>query len=386
MRCHASTPRDGWRQKADELGFTFHSPGGEVYWDENRHYSFTLQQIEADIEAPTAELHALCLEVVARVVRSDELMRRLAIPANAWDVIARSWARHDRSLYGRFDFSYDGRGPAKLLEYNADTPTSLFEASVFQWLWLEDLKAAGQMPADADQFNSIHERLIAAFKRYELHTRIHFASVADNPEDEGTCAYLADCARTAGLVTDELAMLDIRRGRDGHFEDVAGRPIERLFKLYPWEWMFAEDFASALAGSSTRFIEPPWKAILSNKGLMVLLWELAPGHPNLLRSYFEAEPRVAALGGSYVRKPLFSREGANVTVISRNDVIEQASGLYGHEGHIRQELAPLPCFEGRHAVVGSWVVADEPAGLGVRDDAGPITRNGSRFVPHIIAG
>jgi glutathionylspermidine synthase len=37
-------------------------------------------------------------------------------------------------LYGRFDLAYRGDGPPKLLEYNADTPTALFEAAVVQWI------------------------------------------------------------------------------------------------------------------------------------------------------------------------------------------------------------------------------------------------------------
>lgn len=385
MRCLPSTPRDAWRERADDLGFTFHSPGGEIYWDESRYYSFTLRQVEHDLEAPTAELHALCLDVVASAVKSEQMMRRLAIPRSAWDVIAASWARHDRSLYGRFDFSYDGRGPAKLLEYNADTPTSLFEASVFQWGWLDDLKAAGTFSAQVDQFNSIHERLVAAFARLTPNSHVHFAAVGGAPEDEGTVAYLAHCAREAGLQTHELAMLDIQVGRDRQFYDPGQRPIDRLFKLYPWEWMFGEAYASILSGCATRFIEPPWKAVLSNKGLMALLWEAAPEHPNLLRCYFEAEPRAAALGATYVRKPLFSREGANVTLANGRSPAVTMPGHYGQEGHIRQALAPLPVFDGRHAVIGSWIVADQPAGIGVRDDDGPITTNGARFVPHVIA-
>ena len=60
---------------------------------------------------------------------------------------------------------FDGTGPAKLLEYNADTPTSMFEAAVFQWTWLEQAIERNIIPKRADQFNSIHERLIEAWKK-----------------------------------------------------------------------------------------------------------------------------------------------------------------------------------------------------------------------------
>ena len=64
-----------------------------------------------------------------------------------------------------------------------------------------------------------------------------------------------------------------------------------MFKLYPWEWLFREDFGASLAGSPTRWLEPPWKAILSNKGILPLLWAMFPRHPNLLPAFFEDDPR-----------------------------------------------------------------------------------------------
>lgn len=56
-------------------------------------------------------------------------------------------------------------------------------------------------------------------------------------------------------------------------------------------------------------MEPLWKSILSNKGLMPLLWRFFPGHPNLLASWFDGEKPQIAAGESYVRKPIYSREG-----------------------------------------------------------------------------
>ena len=130
-----------------------------------------------------------------------------------------------------------------------------------------------------------------------------------------------------------------------------------------------------------RLVEPAWKMLLSNKALLVLLWELNYGHPNLLPSYVD-ETRFA---GEYARKPLLSREGSNVTLRNRFTAVEQP-GEYGEEGYVYQGLAPLPQFEGPQGpvfpVVGSWIVGEEPAGMGIREDDSPITRNSSRFVPH----
>lgn len=379
--------RPGWDAKAEALGFTWRHLDGARYWDERAYYAFTLAEIEAGIEAPAAELHAMCLDLVDEVTKSEELMARLAIPEASRDDVAESWARRDPSLYGRFDFAYDGSGPAKLFEYNADTPTSIYESAAFQWIWLEDLIAAGGLPDDADQFNSLHEKLEARFRAiFPGGGFVHFAADADSIEDRQTVKYLEDIAAQAGIEPRFVPIGEIGLDADGRFVDQDSYIIQALFKLYPWEEMFREDYAANVAGSKTRFLEPPWKAILSNKGLLPLLWDRHEGHPNLLPAYFEEDPRAAALGSSYVRKPLFSREGANIELVKagrRAKVLDQG---YGEEGHIRQALHPLAAFDGNYPVIGAWIVGDEPAGVGIREDRSRVTRNLSRFIPHAIVG
>jgi glutathionylspermidine synthase len=148
--------------------------------------------------------------------------------------------------------------------------------------------------------------------------------------------------------------------------------------------MFREQFGASLPGASTRWIEPPWKAILSSKGILPLLWSMFPRHPNLLPAYFADDPGGAMLGDSYVTKPLHSREGANVEIVIGGSVVDADDGPYGDEPKILQAVAPLPVFGGNHAVLGSWIAGGIPAGLSVREDAGPITSNKSRFLPHAI--
>jgi len=387
MRRVTLPPRPDWTQQVERLGFAFHTIDGETYWDESAAFAFTLEEIERDIEAPSEAIEQLCFAFIEKALASEETLTKLAIPAEHWDYIRESWQRGERNLYGRLDLAYDGRGPAKLLEYNADTPTALFESSVVQWDWLEQAMARGTIPHGSDQFNSLHERLIAAFKalREPSPYRLHLTCVEGSAEDKGTVDYLTDCALQAGLdarftYIEELGLLS-----DGRFCDGANQPIETLFKLYPWEWMFREQYGKALAGSRCQFIEPPWKALLSNKGLLACLWEMEPGHPNLLPAFFEGDPRCATLSPRHVRKPLYSREGANVTLIERGKVLDSDDGPYGAEGHVLQDAA-LNLFseDGKYAVLGSWLVASQPCGLCLREDASPITKNTSRFLPHYI--
>ncbi|CAO4135589.1 glutathionylspermidine synthase family protein [Methylorubrum extorquens] len=384
MRRFACGERLGWREIARDVGFAFHTIDGEPYWDESHAYAFTLAEIEDDIEGPSAELHALCLDFAAEAVADERILTSLAIPEPVWDTLRASWHRRDPSLYGRLDFSYGGTGPAKLLEYNADTPTALYETAVFQWLWLEQGLKEGRLPAGSDQFNALHERLIARLAEIAPPDLIAFAADTSGPEDLGTAGYLQNCAVQAGCATILLDLAQIGLRADGAFCGPDEQPFAALFKLYPWEWAFQDAFGSAVAASPTRFLEPPWKMVLSNKGLLAHLWAREPGHPNLLPAFFEADPACASLGGAYVRKPLLSREGANVEIFSDGARVAGADGPYGADGFIRQGLAELPCFDGRRPLLGAWIVGDAPAGLCIRESGGPITGDGALFVPHLI--
>jgi glutathionylspermidine synthase len=376
--------RSDWRATAEGAGFNFHTIDGERYWDERAYYAFTLDEIERQIEEPTGEIDAMCLELVGRAIGDEEYLRRLKIPEAFWPLIATSWERDEASLYGRLDLSFDGRGPAKLLEYNADTPTSIFEAAVFQWTWLEQAIERRIIPAHADQFNSIHERLIEAWKKLGSGGHLHLTGATESTEDAGTLAYLEDTARQAGLRTTLLDIANIGWRDGGGFVDLDDREIRLAFKLYPWEWMFRDAFGARLADAPTCWVEPPWKAILSNKGILPLLWEMFPHHPNLLPAFFEEDLKAASLGASFVRKPLYSREGANVALISEGVTIVQQDGPYGAEGFIRQALAPLPNFSQQYPVLGSWLVDHTPCGLSIREDENRITGNTSRLLPHAI--
>ena len=367
MRREAITPRANWRERCEEVGFHYHSMDG-TYWNEAACYSFSSAAID-HLEAVTAELHRLCLAAVEHVIAQNRL-REFAIPEVFHDLVRKSWQRGDLSLFGRFDFSWDGSREPKLLEYNADTPTALLETSVVQWQWLEETRQ------DADQFNSLHEKLIERWKALKPGAPLYLACVRESEEDLGNVEYLRDCALQAGWDARHIFIDDLGWS-GGRFVDLDEEPVENLFKLYPWEWLVREGFGQHLLRSSVRWIEPPWKMLLSNKALLVVLWELNYAHPNLLPAYFD-ESRFA---GEYAKKPLLSREGSNVTLKNRFTAVEQP-GDYGDEGYVYQGLAPLPQFDGRYPVVGSWIVGEEPAGMGIREDDSPITKNSSRFVPH----
>ncbi|HLI76606.1 MAG TPA: glutathionylspermidine synthase family protein [Acidobacteriaceae bacterium] len=392
MHRHTLVPRPNWQETVQSQGLTFHTPaalppGARPYWDEAACYEFTAAEIDR-LEAAANELQTMCLAAAQHVI-DHRRYAELEIPAEAVPLIEWSWNEEPPALYGRFDLLYNGQSAPKLLEYNADTPTSLLEAAVIQWNWLRDTHP------DADQFNSLHERLIAKWKDLDpyLSKPVYFASTAD-PEDQLTVAYLRDTAEQAGLKTRQLLMEEIgwneRRNSfvdNTRYED----PIRSLFKLYPWETLLEEAFAPQCLRTykQMRWIEPIWKLLLSNKGILPILWQLYPNHDLLLEARFSGSDAAAPLTPGWIRKPLHSREGANITLATPDGRTHTTPGPYTNRLHIDQRLGPATCFADaqgaeRFPVLGLWMIDQECGGMGIREDPTPITGNLSSFIPHFF--
>jgi len=395
------------------------------YWRENAYYSFTLAEITALEEAATA-VFDMCIEagdwLLSDAGRST--LGRFNIPVYALKAVIDSWneAPECGSVYGRFDFRFGGfnhpdpsqRIP-QLYEFNADTPTSLVESTI-QWTWLENTGNGNS------QFNDLHNRLIAAWTRnLDLITQkighkpvVYFMCTSKDPshEDEMNTVVMLDTCQQAGyevrtLYIDNEDNLWI--GEDGRYYDKQrNQHIEVAFKLYPWEHMAHDENARDLfadmenAGyaepynGGTIWIEPPYKMLWSTKAILPVLWMLFGSDPDrskyLLPSWFEGEVPLQGLAKTgYARKPILSREGADITlVIPGQENIEGEVQHYGEEGFIIQELAEPPKFfrmdeqKEVYTVLGVWMVDGEPAGMGIRESDGPITDNFSNFVPHSI--
>lgn len=378
MQRRSATPRSNWERQVESVGLTFHTlPDGRPYWNESAYYEFTSQEINT-LEAATQELDRMCLQAVEHII-AESRFTELQVPPQYIDFIKQSWEHDEITIYGRFDFLFDGSGPPKLLEFNADTPTALIEAAVIQWQWLEQLH-----PND-DQFNSIHERLIEAWQRYRqeagVQGPVHFCCMQGQDEDELTLGYMIDVAQQAGITTVPIPVEQI--GWDAAkklFVDLRNQPINHIFKLYPWEWIFAEKFGQYVPGSSSKWLEPAWKVLLSGKGLLPILWELYPDHPYLLRASWQPLDVVQ------VRKPARGREGANVSILDGDIVVAKTEGTYDEGLWVYQEFQPPARFDGNTAILGSWLVNGYACGIGVREDDGLVTQNTSRFVPHLFRG
>lgn len=379
--------RETMKEDLLAVGFDYYnlpSTDGSNYWSDNVAYEFTIEEIDR-IEDATDECHQMCMEIVEEEVKKgdynlynfNDLQKQL---------IETSWKNKDPHLYGRFDFGYDGE-KLKMFEYNADTPTSLLEASVVQWDWLQNVEGV----PNRDQFNLIHESLQKRLKEIKELTKqehLYLIGMAEaGREDWGNLDYLADVAYSVGFNIHQLCVEEVGYNhKTKEFVDLQNERMDLVFKLYPSEWLSTSDFAQYVQGSKTKFIEPFWKMLLSNKVLMVKLWEKFKNHDLLLPAHFnQSELEDYKF---YVKKPILGREGANISYLSKElDFYAKANGsehsdLYEKNGFIYQEKYQMPSFDDMYPVIGSWVVGDKACGIGLREDFTPVTGNDSHFIPH----
>lgn len=378
MHIHHLSRDPNWKSRLENIGYGYHSDGDKPYWIDN--YYYEISNLEADkIHEASATLWEMCLKAVEHII-DHKKYDLFHIPPQFHHYIETTWEQDEPSIYGRFDLAYNAENQQiKLLEFNADTPTSLFETGTVQWFWKNHY-----FPESTDQFNSIHEQLIATWKDLKPHIKgetLYFTCVRESLEDLTNVEYLRDTAMQAGLQTQLLYIDDI--GWNGNtFRDLDDNSIESIFKLYPWEWMIHEEFANNILNdySNTQWIEPSWKMLLSNKAILAILWELFPNHPLLLECYIDTPKNMK----HYVKKPILSREGANIQMYYDNKLIHETTGEYGSEGYIYQELAQLHKEETGFSIIGSWIIGQEPCGISFRESDMPITTDKSRFIPHII--
>ncbi|EMF9851162.1 glutathionylspermidine synthase family protein [Campylobacter upsaliensis] len=373
----------------ESIGFSWHTDeDGSDYLD-NRFICVSKNEANAYYEAAN-ELYDMFIAAAQNVIDNDRF-DELGMPFNLIDAIKMSWENEVHwHLYGRFDFAggLDGK-PIKLIEFNADTPTSLFESAILQWATLKQNNLDEHL-----QFNSIYESLIDNFKRlitldesveeFEEHYRgwkILFSSVAGNKEEELTTKLLAHIAKDAGFECDFSYVDEVEFGEEGIFKN--GVNYEYWFKLIPWEEIAIEEgelamlLTQIMRNQKAIILNPAYTLLFQSKGILKILWELYPNHPLLLESSYEP-----LQGKDFVKKPMFGREGANISIIKDDVKLQENIGPYGNNKMIYQQYYELNSSENEYYQAGVFF-AYEGCGLGFRK-GGLIIDNASKFVGHII--
>ena len=376
----------------ESIGFGWHTDLDGSRYISNELVSITQDEAEAFYEA-TNELYDMYVAAAEYVINND-LFHELGIPFNLVDTIKASWENDVHwHLYGRFDLAggIDGK-PIKLIEFNADTPTSLFETAIIQWAMLKFNNLD-----EVAQFNDVYEALVENFKRlvtleedtsafdeYYEGWKILFSSIAGSVEDENTTRLLESAARDAGFECD-FAFVDEVSFDDENGIFWNGQNWEYWFKLIPWEMIAIDESDLALIikniikNQKAIILNPAYTLLFQSKGIMKILWDLYPNHPLLLESSFEP-----LNGKKQVKKPFLAREGANVSIINSDGSIEiQNDGEYANGKFLYQEFADFAKDENGNSYQAGMFFAFEGCALGFRKGK-DIIDNYSKFVGHII--
>jgi glutathionylspermidine synthase len=377
----------------DEIGFSWHTDSDGTAYVADELVQITPNEAEAYYTAAN-ELYDMYVKAAEYVIE-NELFFELGIPFNLVDTIKKSWENDVHwHLYGRFDLAggIDGK-PIKLIEFNADTPTGLFETAIVQWAIL---KANGM--DEAQQFNTVYEAISENFKRLitlfeetdgfeELYKgwRILFSSIEGNEEEEVTTRLLQRMADDAGFITGFAFLHEVLFDEES-ICDKENQDYEYWFKLFPWEDIAIEEGELAmmlnkvLQNQAAIILNPAYTLLFQSKGMLKILWDLFPDSPYLLETSFEPLE-----GKAFVEKKVFGREGANVSFVNADgSVAAQTDGEYAHYKSVYQEAVDFPQdTQGNYYQAGVFF-AYEACGLGYRR-GGKILDNMSKFVGHVIS-
>jgi glutathionylspermidine synthase len=379
-RLRVSTP-DLFQRRLRDLGLMEAGPDGAPYWNTDAAYALAPQVSLKWLHAADA-VHEMCLKAIDALISArDYAPFGIESPAMI-TAIERSWHARETTFIGRMDFTLGADGVPKLLDYEADGPVCLPEASYLQWEWFEAWKQTGGK-GHVDQENLIYEKLISMWKKVPLGGRVCIASGGDadgdgNPLDTAerfTAEYLAETAREVGIEPHLCGIGQVGWDTEAlRFTDGEDKVLEILVKLYPWQWMEQEPNAEALPLSKTRFLPQPWTRLLADKALLAVLWRMFPDSPHLLPAALEA----GALRVPAVAKPRRGWDGLGVSLPGEPTATDAGPLVW-------QAHCPLPVLDGVHAAPSVWMVDGEAAGLSFRESRAPITRIDARFVPHLLS-
>ncbi|SFV59190.1 Similarity with glutathionylspermidine synthase, group 2 [hydrothermal vent metagenome] len=375
----------------ENLGFPWHTDSDNTPYISHELVIINEDEAEAFYEAGN-ELYEMFVEAGEYIVENN-LFHEIGIPFNLVELVKESWENDVHwHLYSRFDLAggIDNK-PIKLLEFNADTPTALFETAIVQWATLKQNNLE-----ESNQFNSLYESLVDNFKRLitleesveDFEERYEgwkflFTSIKDNSEEEQTVRLMQHIANEAGYDTEFAYIDDIEFG-DEEGIVYQGENYQLWFKLIPWEDIAIDEpdlamiLGNIISNQQAIIFNPAYTLMFQSKGMLKILWDLYPNHPLLLETSFEPLDNK-----KYVSKPIFGREGANVSIVENGNILESVDGEYANHQLIYQEYTELAKdIKGDSYQAGLFFVY-ESCSLGFRK-GGLILNNMSKFVGHIV--
>jgi glutathionylspermidine synthase len=375
MKRHSNLQkRDNLATKFAELGVHSHD-SSDPYWQDDVAYELSPSQVGSLMEA-TSEVNKIAFKAANHVIDND-LFDRFGIPEEWQDYVAKTWKRQDPFILGRHDFAFDGTGVPKLMEFNFGNIGDLVESSILQSNWAAE-------NGGKKQFNKIEHNLVKVWQRinkdFGIPTPLYFACDYSDPDEMETYEFLMATCHTANIPFEAVDLSNLEFDGKGYIDLTSRKKIQSMYKSFSWEDHWDADIAQPLQNDIMAIMDPAWTAILSNKALLPIMWELEEGHPNLLPTFNEASKFN---GGSYVQKPLWGYGGQSITIVDPKDGTSTA-GEYGEEGYIYQEYQRISEFDGNTPVCGVWSIYGVPSGLSIREEKSRITTDKCKFAPHFV--
>ena len=357
--------------KLHELGFTWANLEDEEYWLDG--IVVMPSELYKELEEASSMLWAVLDKAVRYVHHKHDLYDLIGIPPILWEMLDGCEIPPEGliSRYARFDFAVADDGTIKLLELNADTPTGYVEASIATpWICGE----AGFTSPNAQ----MKEHLAAAWAVERPDTA---ACVGYGSHQEVQCVDCLDLWVDEGIVKNS--------------ED---RAIERMFALYPKEWMAVDEGGDALAYAvetgRLQLFNAPHSILLQSKGLLAVVWGMYElgllfdeKEREAIASYILPTYNKPIFSGSFVSKSMFGREGGSVRLFDDQGALEvqdedgfDSSVLFPSVYQKRAEMARIQTARGEfHLLTGMFVINGKPCGLLGRA-GGLITGNASQFI------
>jgi glutathionylspermidine synthase len=368
-------PRPDWKGEVGKLGYAWHTDAGTPYWDESAYYR--LSQGDVDRLTTAAEtIHQLYIQAVQNVIDKRLFPTLAGFSPDVIKKITEWWDADIPTVLGRMDFVYDGTDEPKLIEYNADTPGNMVETAIIQDQWRSQ-----RFPASG-QSNGLKQALTERWRELLIGQQddtLHVTAEGHSAEDIECAQFVGSCATQAGYKVKyyPFNLTGVDKNTSVFYDD-ADQVMTKVFKQYGYDFYMKEEYFPYVNASKCWWIEPVWKMAFQAKSMLPILWDTFTFHQNLL----EASPEPIA--GDFVKKPTWGRQGQNISVVKGGKIVSETHGKYTENGYIYQAYGESRSFDGNHPIIGVWIVCDKAVAISIREDAGLITLNGSRFVPHII--
>lgn len=342
----------------------------------------------------TSELHRFrqtCIEAfnlfeqaTDRILQRDEL-HLLGIPSFFKDCLQYSWQNREKHafLYGRFDLNGGFNNTrAKIIEFNADTCSTLPETLLWQPLQLEHLGNTFQ------QFNALSQDIGSTLSKLKnklgTETPTFLSSTFGYQEDIINANCMNDIAYKSGY---QPFYCDLEKvifsEEEGIFYKIGEeyQPVDVWFKIIPWDWMFNEE--PELANTVSKIIQkelsvvlnPAYTAIWQNKKFLAYITQHFPN--NVI-----AETYLNPKGSNYVTKPVYGRLGENVTIQASDSV--SSKGDYGNQDKVYQQYYPLIKDKEAYFYQTGIFFTNTPSAINFRTQESRIITDDCEFMSHYL--